>query len=109
MERNFFLENGIFCYGTHDAFRLLYKDYVLTPILSNMAYIPRKLIAVKSDSQVIVYAPKLKRNFWGYSLLKLAMFETYSTSACLKINIQGTKYIIDSNVQIKASENTKLY
>lgn len=109
MERNFFLENGIFCYGKHDKFRLLYKDYVLTPSLSNIAYIPGKLIAVKSDNKVIIYAPKVTRDFLGYNLLKLAMFEIYDVCACLKINIKGITYIIDSNVQIKMGENTKLY
>lgn len=108
MDRNFVLENGIYCEGKSDNFRLLYKGYVLTPSCSNIAYVQGKLIAVKSKNAVFIYKPRIRKGGGQYTLIQLAMFETYDSSAYLKINIQGHLYIIDSNVQIKICECPKL-
>lgn len=109
MERNFFLENGIYCEGEYNNFRLLYKEYVLTPSLSNIAYIPNKLIAVKSGIEVLVYDTKVIKDLNGYLLLPLASFKTYDVPTFLEITIRGITYTIDKNIQIKICEHTKMY
>lgn len=109
MKRNFFLENGIYCEGEYNNFRLLYKEHVLIPSLSNIAYIPNKLIAVKSGCEVLVYDTKVTKDLNGYLLLPFASFKAYATPTLLKITIQGITYTIDNNVQIKIGEHTKMY
>ncbi len=108
MRRDFFLENGIYCKGVYNDFRLYYNDMALTPSCSNIAYITGTLIALKCGKRVYVYKPTIIENNGIYKLYQIAMFETIDSSAYLKVKIYDKLYIIDSNVQIKLCECPKL-
>ncbi|MDD2627441.1 MAG: hypothetical protein PHR25_02755 [Clostridia bacterium] len=107
--KNLKLENGIYPEGTYSSFKLYYKGYALTEECSNIAYINNKLIAVKAVSGVFIYKPEVICNDNGCSLIPIAFFKAYDSSAYMKVSINGIKYIIDSNVQIKRCDCIPLH
>ena len=100
MKRNFELENDIYCRGEFDSFKLYYKGTEITDICSNIAYIPRTLIAVKCGNTVHIYKPKIVYVDSIPHLEKIAMFETNGHYVYLRIKIKERTYDVDSNVQI---------
>lgn len=109
MMRNFPLENGIYCKGKLSKFKLYYNNKAVTPFCNAIAYIPKKLIVVKSNKTVHVYRPEIVTFNNTPTLNKLAAFKVYDTCAYLKVKIDDKVYIIDSNVQIKLCECAKMY
>ena len=101
MRRDFYLENGIYCKGLCDDFKLYYGKKSLTQSCLNIAYIKGVLIAVKTKQGVYVYKPKVLLVDDDYCLEKIAYFEVYNSTAYLKVKLQEHTYIIDANVQIK--------
>jgi len=105
MMRHFPLENDIYCKGKFNKFKLYYNNKAITPFCNSIAYIPKTLIAVKSNKTIHVYKPETMAINDTNTLIKLASFKIYETCAYLNDKV----YIIDSNVQIKLCECTKMY
>lgn len=108
MRRDFYLENGIYCEGLFDDFKLYYNKQELTPSCSNIAYIPNTLIAIKSGTTVYVHKPKIIKVGGKISLYTIARFESRTPNAYLKVKMYDKTYIIDSNVQISLCNCPKL-
>lgn len=108
MRRDFYLENGIYCRGSFDDFKLYYETLPLTTSCNSIAYIPNRLIALKSGKTVTVYEPRVV-NVNGKNLLyEIAKFESKNPNAYLKVKVHDKVYIIDSNVQISLYNHSKL-
>jgi len=109
MNNIFWLENGIMFKGNFSCFKLYYNDIELTPTCHEIAYIPKTLIAVKSNNTVFAYKPIIAFYNNTYSLIKLASFDTVNCNAYLKVKISDKMYIIDSNVGVSLCECAKMY
>lgn len=109
MRRDFPLENGIYCKGLINDFKLYYNAIELTPNCNNMAYIPNTLIAVKSSTTIYVYEPKTI-DIGGFPLLrKIANFESKSPNAFLMVNVSDKAYIINYKLQVCRCNSIKSY
>jgi len=109
MRRDFTLENGIYCKGEYNNFKLYYDNIALTPSCHEITYIPGILIAVKSKKTVYIYIPKLLAEKDNIFLAKATSFDTINCNAYLKIKLNNKIYIIDSNVGISICECDKMY
>ena len=107
MRRDFNLENGIYCEGEYNNFKLYYNKTELTPYCYEIRYIPGTLIAVKSKKTVYIYIPKVITENDNICLAKAASFDTINCNAYLKIKLNNKIYIIDSNVGISICECSK--
>lgn len=108
MRRDFPLENGIYCKGIFNDFKLYYDTIELTPSCNSIAYIPNTLIALKSYRTIYVYKPKVINLNGVISLYEIAKFETKTSNAYLKIKLYDKTYIIDSNIQISLCNCSRL-
>jgi len=108
MRRDFSLENGIYCKGLFNDFKLYYDTIELTPSCNNIAYIPNKLIVLKSKKIVYVYKPKIINVEVIPTLFEIAKFESKTLDAYLKVKMNDKTYIIDSNLQVSLCNCPKL-
>ena len=100
MRKEFFLENEIYCKGTTHNFHLYYTNIKLTPALDDIIYIPKTLISVMSEKNILVYKPKIVLVDNVPTLYEIARFKPLSPNAYLKVILNNKAYIINSNMQI---------
>lgn len=101
MIRNFMLEKGIYCDGFNDNFKLYYGKIPLTENCQMITYIPKALIAVKSNDTIYVYQPLVKFTNEEVYLSKIAIFKAFDKNSYIRVKIKDNIYYIDSNAQIR--------
>lgn len=108
MRRDFSLENGIYCYGMANNFKLYYNNIELTPSCHTITYIPSTLIVVKSKNIIHIYRPKVIVVGATPKLIKLASIELYTCATSITININDKIYLIDSNLKVRLCTCTEI-
>ncbi len=100
MRRDFTLENGIYCKGLKNDFKLYFDTLELTPSCTKITYIPNTLLVYKSGKKVYICEPKISYASGEPKLKEIMKFEGIMTNGYALIYLHGKTYIVDYNLQI---------
>lgn len=109
MRRDFTLENGIYCKGLTNDFKLYFETMELTPSCSDITYIPNTLLVYKSGKTVHACEPKISYESGEPKLREIIKFEVMIPYGYALIQLHGKTYIIDYNLQICRSNPKKSF
>lgn len=100
MRRDFYLEEGIYCKGLINDFKLYYDTIELTPSCSKISYMPNDLLVYKTGNTIYICEPKISYAGINPKLIEIMHFESNVSVAYALVCLHGESYIIDRNLQI---------
>lgn len=100
MRKDFSLENGIYCRGLTNDFKLYFNSIELTPSCSDLRYLPNTLLVYKSGKTIYICEPKISYASGEPKLKEIMRFEGKMPNGYAFIYLHGKRYIIDYNLQI---------